>query len=205
MKLYPVLLLFILTINFISCVSIHKNFTYYKEVPILNIETFNLNLNGIYFIKNSKNKFPTAFMFLYNDGSIYVSNLGGSHIDSMFWSNPTKYLTFLENKWPSMIETTRNYWGFYKIRNDSIYIQYFNLNYDYWMKRNTIEFQGLIKNDSTILISKELCEWCHVVSSKFDETGINNYSPPVEYSFLPSAFKPDSSDAWYKGQRWYKE
>ncbi|HEX5003162.1 MAG TPA: hypothetical protein VFW78_11760 [Bacteroidia bacterium] len=175
------------------------------EVPILNDEELTLNLNGIYFIEDSKKEFPTGFMFLYKDGSIYISNIGGSEIDSLFWSNPLKYLTFLESKWPSMTKTTRNFWGYYKIRNDSIYIQHFRLNDQYWMKRNTIELLGIIKDENTILISKEICKWCHVVSSKYDESGINDYTPPTEYKYFPSEFKPDSTEAWFKSQSWYKK
>jgi hypothetical protein len=74
------------------------------------------------------------------------------------------------------------------------------------MRRNTSELIGLIKNDSTILINEELCDWCNTLDPKYHKSGGKYvYANPLEYNFYKASFKPDSSFAWFRTKKWYKE
>lgn len=186
-----------------SCVSRHTNFSYYKDTPITK-NSHLVNLNGIYFIEKSAKGYPGGYIFLYRDGTVYWPNYNANKMDTLFWSNPEEYFKQLKNhciKFPD-----KEWWGHYKIRHDSIFIQYF-----YWFDQSTvirdiIELYGAIDNNSTISILEGKCSWCHSMSPTwYDISGVKYYTPPVQYRFYPTSFKPDSSLAWFKKKKWYKE
>ena len=79
------------------------------------------------------------------------------------------------------------------------------------------ELRGIIKNDTTIIISQHIYDYCrsirfttriirdYCINSGYDNNGIKCYIPPAEYKFYPTTFKPDSTKAWFKKKKWYKE
>ncbi|MEO8085889.1 MAG: hypothetical protein ABI763_03665 [Bacteroidota bacterium] len=189
-----------------SCISIHSDFTYYKEKTFI-FNSKDIKLNGIYYSAKSRDisDYP-GFIYLYNDGSIYC---GWGEKEDVFWEDPNTYLNFLEKKFSEKGIAKSAFaedWGSFIIRNDSIYIQEFYRNSEYWMLRNIISLTGIIVNDSIIEIHKENCSWCgNMYSGKWKNKTEIRYDSPIVYNLYQSSFKPDSTIAWFKQQSWYKE
>ncbi|MCX6272681.1 MAG: hypothetical protein NTU44_15980 [Bacteroidetes bacterium] len=189
MKIYISYILFFGIIMIVSCVNIHSNFTCYKVPPFIEKDTISIKIDGKYIVnsldekyfvldkyfKSVKINYPGKEFYLYKDGSFYIE-YGG-------------VLGYKEN------------WGCYIVRSDSIFIQFFIRQSDSWMKRNTIELYGLVKKDS-IIIFKQINNLGEGTSGLNPE--ILNYSPPAAYYFFRTEYKPDSTIAWYKQRRWYK-
>lgn len=201
---------------FSSCIDIHDKFTYYKDKPFIDNKSRNLRISGVYCSYNHTAHCSIDIIYFYSDGSVYLPNYA---IDSLsFVQNPSKGIAQLQQEYERSKEwffekkrnsnsnwPVTNNWGAYIVRGDSLYIQFFTYNYQYWMRRNTIEYQGTIQNDSTFLIIREICPWWHKLHPEFNDSGIRVMNPPEKYGFYKVSFKPDSSLAWYKNQEWYKK
>ncbi len=97
------------------------------------------------------------------------------------------------------------YWGHYKVKNDSLHIQYFLLDgATGFYYRNVIEIVGRIKNDS-IYIYKYKCDWCNKRYGEGYLNGEIKYNPPRIYTFVRTEIKPDSTKAFYYRKKWYNE
>ena len=196
-------ILIVTIINLPACISKHKRFNYFKEVPFSK-NKFRIRYDGIYFIKSSNESYPTGYICFYLDGSTYVPPHGVENMANLFWSNPKDYAESLEKYWNKF--PNKEWWGSYKIINDSIYIQYFYKFNQTTVKRDLVELRGVITNDYTIMLVEKQCGWCQSMSPTiYNENAVKKFTPPVEYKFYPTDFKPDSSQAWFLKKRWYKK
>ena len=204
MKLIFVL---ILSVYIISCVSVYTDFTLFKVKPFITADV-NLKLNGIYYARypNMERDYLNL-MYLYSDGSIFYTY---GTTEKKFWEDPDHYIQWFQNKLDTMSSYKNHYfmeqWGHFIVRNDSIYIQRFIFNDQYWMKRNSEDFIGIITSDSTIVIHTQKCSWCSSqYPSKWKNRTEIKYEDPIEYGFYQTSFKPDSTMAWFKNKEWYQE
>jgi len=185
-----------------ACISKHGKFSYYKEDPFIK-SNYSLRMDGIYAPYGRETNHPAGHMFFYRDGTCHVP-ISVTTFDSTFWSHPEKALAYHKN-WNTNLHVAKEWWGHYKVRNDSIYIQAFNLFYQSSVKRDLVELRGTIRNE-TIVITEARCSWCNSMPlSGYNEQGVKYFIPNLEYRFYPTSFKPDSSLAWFKKKGWYKK
>lgn len=197
LKLSGFVLLVFITI---SCnLETHKNFTAYKNIPI-DSNSSSIRINGVYFLKNYTNQSyaPTPIIFLYRDGSAYVcrcNGLSSNKSDPDFWNNPEEYMSGLR---VNAFSESGHYW----VRGEDFYLQTFSVDPGAIFSTNTIEHQGFIKNDSTIVLTKSICSWCYPSNPEFDNNGVADLGQ-IEYRFYRTTVKADSSKMWFKNRRWY--
>jgi hypothetical protein len=100
-----ILLLFLkvaICVLFLSaCVNIHSGFTYYKNKPSVALIKSKIKINGLYFIRDYskhiddyKLKIPTSLMYLYSDGSIYLSDIAGRTLDEILKNNIKSFFEY---------------------------------------------------------------------------------------------------------------
>lgn len=161
-----------------------KRFQIFKEPIITGAADFKIQLNGIYVSKNG-----AGSMVFYADGSyktIYSNDPDGQ----LFWKNPDSVFKTLSQSWNYKSKET---WGHYLIKNDSITIQSFGRANDQLCKRSVYEKVGEVINDSTISIYSNYSYWFK--SELLDEPNI--------FGFYPTNHKPDSTKAWFNNRRWF--
>ena len=193
----------VVSISLSACFNKHGNFSYYKEKPILT-EAVPLRTNGVFVIAKLEGQWVTDHFFFFKDGAC-LAPLWQRSLNDTFWSNPEPSLTYYKNRLKDFFPRG---WGSFKIRKDSIYIQAFYNFSQSTIKRDVVEIRGVIKNDTTILITQSRCTWCRPVAPnppKYNENGIQYFDKPIEYRFYPTDFKPDSSLAWFRKKKWYQE
>ncbi len=177
----------------------HNNFNAYKYKPLLSLKD-EAKTAGIYFVTNYSTKgyfeSPT-FFYLYKDGSVWGSNTVGLSTvpEQDFWKTPRAYLDKMN------FNTAENS-GHFLIRENKIQIEVFAISPGDFFTKNTIKFEGQLKNDSTILLTKEICNWCIHHVREYPKTGIKDIKE--EYKFYSTSIKPDSSKIWFKNTKWYK-
>src|SRR5687768_13508 len=94
--------------------------------------------------------------------------------------------------------------GYYAIRSDTIKIQFFIYQDQYWMRRNSLELIGMIKNDTTIELRRSSCHWCDkFYNITLPKSNSIDFEPPIEYRFVKDEQKPDSSRIWFRKKKWY--
>ena len=89
--------------------------------------------------------------------------------------------------------TGKNYWGEYRINNDSIQLQWFNYHQTEVCKRSVFDDRGIVLNDTTFVITSRIAYW-------FDDTATTGQ---FVYRFYRTDFKPDDSRIWFEKKRWY--
>jgi len=189
--------IFITVIILTSCVNLHKRFTYFRE-PIKCNNSVDVRIDGIYFAVPGQES--DKGMVFYSNGMVYIYT---RHINDaeLFWLNPSKYMRYEFPKQFCYNRLKKDLWGHYIIRNDSIFIQYFHRNIDYWLKRNVTDLYGIIKGNTNIVIYKE--KWTKDAGYHSEPLEIT-YNPPISYKFFQADFKPDSTSAWFNNKKWYK-
>ncbi len=194
LKAFIIITVVILT----SCVNLHKNFSYYRE-PIKCNNSLEVRIDGIYFaIPGQESDKGIVF---YNNGMVYIYNRYTNDAE-MFWLNPSKFMKYEFPKQFLYNYIKKDLWGHYIIRNDSIFIQYFHRNIDYWIKRNITELYGIIKDNTNIYIYKE--KWTKN-AGYHSEPLEKIYNTPILYKFYQTDIKPDSTNAWFYKKRWYEK
>lgn len=193
----------------LGCHNKRKNFTYFKE-DILIDPAAKLRLNGIYNIVNYKDRHPMHFFIFYSNGMCLTNNTYKLSVD--FWANPdsliNEYYEGLEIPLTGLSSASGDSWGHYQIKDDSIFIQSFMKFYDSTVNRDVYELKGYIRNDSTIHILEQLCDWRDYNPSrslKYISKGKLQYIPSAEYRFYQTTKKPDSTYAWFFDKNWYNE
>lgn len=93
-------------------------------------------------------------------------------------------------------------YGIYQIVKDTIRFQYFIHDNQNFITDFPIEKIGKILNDSTISLYQNYCSDCANMYSNYDKNGISKYKS-YEIIFLKSAYKPDSSLAFFKKKKWF--
>lgn len=207
-KYLPTGIIIVITLTFLhSCffrIPNKKHFTYYAKN---NISPVGIQLEGFYFMVREAHinyphldhtndpKYYIKVFFFYKDGTF---KSGGNRSYNLI---PTReFITELIG----YMEEDPDEWGAYVIEEDSIKAQYFVTKSVGIANTDIIEMVGYIKNDTTIVIEKELCNWCDNQFSDFKK-GVRIFNPPREYHFQPFEIKPDSSKAWFKKKKWYKK
>jgi hypothetical protein len=178
----------------------HNNFNTYKDKPVLLLKD-EPKTTGVYFLTNYsiKGYFESPiFFYLYKDGSVWGSNTVGLSTvpEQDFWKSPKAYLDKMN------LNIAENS-GHFLIRGNSIQIEVFAISPGSFFTKNVIRFEGQIKNDSTILLTKEICKWCSRHVREYPKTGIKDIYD--EYKFYPTSIKPDSNKIWFKSKKWYKK
>jgi hypothetical protein len=188
-----------------SCVSIHRHFTLYKEKPFLSKNDI-IDLSGVFIGKVEKLKNHYSVMYLYHDGSMIINTYVLKTVrGEEFWNNVPQYLAKELNQLQAVPPNWNRLTGHFIIRGDSIHIEYFITQDQYWLKRNSIENFGILKNDSLIVLVSKKCEWCHKSYYQGGSEFLDGpYDPPKVYQFYYASYKPDSSKIWFKRKRWYK-
>ena len=189
-----------------GCYSLHKNFIIHEH-PILENSRYELEIDGVYFVGSNEEKCPSNYFFFYKNGLVYVSRFTGKQEVLDFWSNPNHYIDNLNRNYFQMFKP-RDMWGSYKIRNDSIFIQYFydnGSNQVGLMNRNSIDLSGIITSSHSFTIDVRICTWCDkFYGTNSRHSGDTSYfSPSSVYKFEKSDFKVDSSLAWFSKRSWY--
>ena len=181
------IILIIVLFSFNSCgilMTQKRHFNTYKSPVLQEGDKLPFKTNGVYVEKNSH--FNEVFYF-YTNGLVKNSGL---HSD--FWDNPKEIAKKVEDIY---IFSSKEFWGDYTIKDDTIYIQIFNHNTQFLYKRWIFEWKGVIKNDTTI---EMFSEYSYFGKDQF-------IHKPVIYGFYPTEIKPDSTKAWFNNKKWFKE
>lgn len=93
--------------------------------------------------------------------------------------------------------------GHFAIRDSILTLELFTISPGDFFTMNTIRFEGTVKDDSTILLTKEICRWCIQHVRGYPKSGIKSLNE--EYKFYPTSIKPDSSKIWFKNSKWYSK
>lgn len=94
-------------------------------------------------------------------------------------------------------------WGFYNLRNDSIFIQYFSYVGQMLPSVRVAEFQGRVLSDSLIVFDKHTINFPHSITNfELQETVFN---PPIVFKRFEIDHKPDYKRSWIKKTLWYKK
>jgi len=141
---------------------------------------------------------PPTFFYLFLDGSlIHVIGEGSSLIsDGDFWLSPGEYLK-------KFLSLRMGRPGHYFIRDSTITLQVFEINPGAVFQENTLELRGLIKNDSTIKLTRGICNWCTNSWLRYNKGGQVDFDN-LEYKFYKTNVRSDSS-IWFKEKKWYKK
>lgn len=183
------LLLFLsLSIYVTSCaIYRHKRFTYCNDGKLTGIDTI-VKTEGFYlcpFYSDHDTLFEA--LFLYNDGSIGITQYFHSEKSiKKYFSKPL-----------DCIECAVN-WGHYKRFGDTIKAQLFYQKEA--LQRNIFESGFIVKGDTTILYSKEMCKSCSELERAYDE---KMFATPKVMKFIPFDHKPDSSKVSFRNKKWY--
>ena len=202
-----ILYFFILTLC--GCIVVHNEFSIYKKPVFEGIKTKNLHLNGIYYIKNPNFKYPTPFIYFYDNGTAYLlsyvqGSFDGSNEAVMFWSNIEQAVDHYRSNWSD--PTDRDMWGCYTVKDDSIWIQSFYRGDQSAIRRNMTEHHGIINSDGSIEIIYTKCKPCHkVFPEDYNKDAIELYLPTAKYSFFKTDKRPDNTKAWFLKKKWYRK
>jgi len=182
-----------------SCNQVsHKNFTAYKKSPF-DSNSAPLKIDGIYFMKPYRNveHAPPHFFFLFSDGSLTPAlGSGISTIpDNQFWNDPKKFMNHLNTRFGND--------GQYFVRGKEIVMQLFEINPGAFFAINSLELHGTVKNDSSIVLTNGICNWCPNTFLNYKEGGTVDFDS-VEYRYYKTKIRPDSSNIWFKKKKWYK-
>lgn len=162
-----------------------EDFTVYKK-PV-KIEGKSFRTDGYYVPVDSK----------YHVFCFFENGLMKSHVtwaDQNFWENPDDAVkTFYK---PQMLTTQESYGG-YRIKGDTLSLQYFNRSNVDVYARSVYDVKGIIVNDTTLKIISE--------KAFIESSGSPNelLDQPVILRFYESSIKPDSSQAWFLPKPWY--
>ncbi len=131
-------------------------------------------------------------MFFYSNGNV-------KQIRPRFDSFPQTYMTppatVLAGLTTNMFFRSKEGWGDYTIRNDTIVLQIFGWHNDEMPTRRVYESWGLVINDSTIEIHIDRCV-------RTDDTIFNG---TCRLHYYPTTIKPDSNLVWFNKKRWYRD
>jgi len=194
-KVFLVFLVF-----FIASLSSCYHYWHFTNIKEHNNSRINFKTDGVYFAENRKNKSHISFryLFFYTDGSVYCGE-GATEFIKWDWD---------KKKFDSLNDENYNYYknsygmpwldfGAYIIKDSIIKIQRFITSDKGFFSRDIINTFFVIKDTSTILLNYEECKFCEEPYKK------KWYNPPIEYNFHKYT-KVDSSQAWFKKKRWYK-
>lgn len=181
-------------------------------IPTAYIFLFN---NGMAYIRNTgqNNRFWVKNEFGFDKDKPWLTRPLDKpfiyKIDSVFWQNPDSILVNTIKSTFKFSPFNKEWWGTYSIKNNTIKIEYFSKTNQESIIHNRylIELSGYLKNDSTIIITNRICDkWYHCYQCKSDlKNNLNSYTPPVQYNFYSTDFKPDSTQAWFLKKHWYKK
>jgi len=173
---------FILFILFALCsCSEYKKFTLYKQKPFDNTSD-SICINKIY---TSNHNAEISKIYLQYNRIIFNSNGTSS---SCFSDGSNKHII-----------------GHYIIRHDTIYMQSFGFDVGGTYKKYLVEYFGKIINDSTIMIYKHICNFCHGQFSGYHDSPDIYFNPPIEYDVTSIADKQDIVAGWFSKKKWYKK
>jgi hypothetical protein len=184
---YNFVFLILFCFSLFSCVSLgtlKKDFYTFKEPLLIYDTAFPIRINGVYLPKNELNGYP---FFFFKDGSITWYTWGIDFRQNCY--DALEKSPFLESS------ISKEYWGHYTIKNDTIVIQVFNRVGDFIYKRWIFEFTGLIQNDSSFIL---VSEYSYFTKDQFIEK-------PIPYYYCPTKIKPDSTKAWFNDKQWFRE
>jgi hypothetical protein len=183
-----------------GCVSNHQNFNVYKAEPFRSGDQF--PLNGFYFLKDFS---PTKYwdrphgIYFFADGSLcaYTTNEISTIPESEFWSYPEEYLRTLD--------FVRNAGepGHFTVKNDTLIIEFITWRGGF-PQQGSNRFEGIMGNDSTFILNRQICRWCPIRIDGFRDNGVRSMRD-IQYRFYPTDIRPDSSRLWIKKTRWYRK
>ncbi|HEY0740460.1 MAG TPA: hypothetical protein VGD40_03325 [Chryseosolibacter sp.] len=182
-----------------GCVSNHQNFSVYKTKPFRSENKF--SINGVYFLeKFSTTKYydrPHA-IFFYADGSIsaYNTNQVSKIPESEFWTKPEEYLRSID------FARSPGEPGHFTVKNDTLVIEFITYRGGI-PQRGSNRFEGILTEDSSIVLTQQICRWCHIRVEDFPDNGIKSLDN-IRYRFYKTDIRPDSNKFWIKQARWYK-
>ncbi len=162
-------------------------FNNYKK-PIIVNTTQKINTNGVFVYSDS-------LKGLKNRRKSYTINKNGTYgiiyFNESFWDHPEKSITEKIDHYQNF--KFRNL-GHYHISNDTIIFQYFGQNNNEFYSRWVIEDKGKIIDENTIQIFSSY--------SYLRKDTLLQKSYTIK--FYKTNFKLDSTNAWYKNKKWYK-
>lgn len=186
MKVLNCFVLVVLSIICVSCFVLpnsKKGFDVYKKEITQEANVFKINTNGVYL---PVNQIVVPFFFFEN-GSV----------EWYGWADDFRLKPTIDSDFNKFhrIYSSRNFWGHFRIHNDTIIIQAFSRNNQEFFKRYVVEFKGVIKSDTSFVL---LSGYNYHDKRQFIDK-------PITYQFYPTALKPDSTKAWFNNKRWFKK
>jgi hypothetical protein len=161
-----------------------SHFTVYKQVVFEEKLSKQILFDGVYIQELGDLK--KGFYF-YSDGSVKLIYFNKSFYKDLL--NETIDTNSYKYSW-------KERWGHYRIQKDTIKIQIFNYNTQFFpYKRWIMEYNGIVLTDTTV---KMFSLFSYLKKKQFN----NN---PMIYSFKQTNVKPDSTKAWFKNKKWYLE
>lgn len=176
------------------------------------------SMNGVFVVLPDDTTVITDFLFLYENGLCRSAVNGTTRTYAYLNSIPMRHVInqIIIGEGAGSGYCKEN-WGHYFIREDSIFIQVFNIHpISTNVRRDVSGLIGIISNDSTILILRKYYDGCNLktltpgvqkrecLNWGYKEGGFMTFDEPVEYKFFKSPEKPDSSFAWFREKKWYR-
>ncbi len=156
-----------------------------------------INTKGVYYHFNSRPVYDTSnsymeFLFFYTDGTV-------TSFVERTKSNEMNYV--LKNI--DMYQAIES-WGIYKINNDTIRAQIL-IHDPSRIGKIAEEWTIIIHDNATMYLSQTICDRCENHYVEYNSKNKIIFQPMLQYKFMTSLIKPDSSKMGKYYKRWIKK